>query len=78
MSGYQHADLGWGKECGAWSEGPDRTDCGCINLLPDPASPCATCGHERRVEFHVEGMPYSHTHVPTLCATCHHAIEAAP
>ena len=61
--------------------------CGCIDPQPDPASPCAhlTFGEDRCMVLpafgsvpHQERSIGSHPHVPTLCATCHHAIEVTP
>jgi len=89
MSGWRHAEesllVRWCMAPGAaagW--------CTCQNPQPDPASPCGLtivrsrtqpviCKRPGDSEIHrmwpVE--PY-HLHQPSLCATCHHAIEAAP
>ena len=55
--------------------------CGCIDPTPDPTSPCAVCstpgGWEmtHRSPASLSGVAL-HDPVPTLCAACHHPIEA--
>jgi len=58
--------------------------CGCIDPQPDPASPCGwvdsvdgkACGATGDAQCHEP--PCWPPYVPTLCATCHHAIEVTP
>ena len=90
MSGWRHAEesllVRWCMAPGAaagW--------CTCQNPQPDPASPCAhrwytgdlPCGREQDGpdDWHdmrtwEQDPELWHPHFPTLCVTCHHAIEA--
>lgn len=91
MNTWRHTERGWDKACGAPIDVPGFVNCGCRALTPDPSGPCVGCPRPDWAFLRIPKDGWyecvnliSEDHVirraahpwqPTLCLTCHHAIE---